>query len=309
MRHGMGMKIRVWRSAGFAGCWMRRIWHLLIMKLATTGKDLREAMLDYAGLTGRRVLVPTMGALHHGHLELVRLAREAVGADGTVVVSIFVNPIQFDQAADLEAYPRPLEADLIKCQAAGVDVVFVPDADAMYYPDRSVTVTETLLSRSLCGASRPGHFDGVCTVVLKLFLLSGCHAAMFGEKDFQQLAIIRRMVRDLDVPVEILECPTIRESDGLAMSSRNSRLTAKQRADAPRIHRALTEAAKLRDVAEILSSARADISASPLARIDYISLVDAETLQPVSKLKRPAVLAAAVFYGEVRLIDHVAVGQ
>jgi pantoate--beta-alanine ligase len=279
------------------------------MKLATTGKDLREAMLDYAGLTGRRVLVPTMGALHHGHLELVRLAREAVGADGTVVVSIFVNPIQFDQAADLEAYPRPLEADLIKCQAAGVDVVFVPDADAMYYPDRSVTVTETLLSRSLCGASRPGHFDGVCTVVLKLFLLSGCHAAMFGEKDFQQLAIIRRMVRDLDVPVEILECPTIRESDGLAMSSRNSRLTAKQRADAPRIHRALTEAAKLRDVAEILSSARADISASPLARIDYISLVDAETLQPVSKLKRPAVLAAAVFYGEVRLIDHVAVGQ
>lgn len=309
MRHGMGMKIRVWRSAGFAGCWMRRIWHLLIMKLATTGKDLREAMLDYAGLTGRRVLVPTMGALHHGHLELVRLAREAVGADGTVVVSIFVNPIQFDQAADLEAYPRPLEADLIKCQAAGVDVVFVPDADAMYYPDRSVTVTETLLSRSLCGASRPGHFDGVCTVVLKLFLLSGCHAAMFGEKDFQQLAIIRRMVRDLDVPVEILECPTIRESDGLAMSSRNSRLTAKQRADAPRIHRALTEAAKLRDVDEILSSARADISESPLARIDYISLVDAETLQPVSKLKRPAVLAAAVFYGEVRLIDHVAAGQ
>jgi pantoate--beta-alanine ligase len=278
------------------------------MKLATTGKDLREAMLDYAGLTGRRVLVPTMGALHHGHLELVRLAREAAGTDGTVVVSIFVNPIQFDQAADLEAYPRPLEADLIKCQAAGVDVVFVPDADAMYYPDRSVTVTETLLSRSLCGASRPGHFDGVCTVVLKLFLLSGCHAAMFGEKDFQQLAIIRRMVRDLDVPVEILECPTIRESDGLAMSSRNSRLTAKQRADAPRIHRALTAAAKLRDMEGILSSARAEISASPLARIDYISLVDAETLQPVSKLKRPAVLAAAVFYGEVRLIDHVAVG-
>ncbi len=308
MRHGMGMKIRVLRSAGFAGCWMRGIWHLLIMKLATTGKDLREAMLDYAGLTGRRVLVPTMGALHHGHLELVRLAREAVGADGTVVVSIFVNPIQFDQAADLEAYPRPLEADLIKCQAAGVDVVFVPDADAMYYPDRSVTVTETLLSRSLCGASRPGHFDGVCTVVLKLFLLSGCHAAMFGEKDFQQLAIIRRMVRDLDVPVEILECPTIRESDGLAMSSRNSRLTIKQRADAPRIYRALMAAAKLRDVEEILSSVRADISASPLARIDYISLVDAETLQPVSKLKRPAVLAAAVFYGEVRLIDHVAVG-
>lgn len=277
------------------------------MKLATTGKDLREAMLDYAGLEGRRVLVPTMGALHHGHLELVRLAREAAGPNGTVVVSIFVNPIQFDQSTDLEAYPRPLEADLMKCQATGVDVVFVPDADVMYYPDRSVTVTETLLSRGLCGASRPGHFDGVCTVVLKLFLLSGCHAAIFGEKDFQQLAIIRRMVRDLDVPVEIIECPTIRESDGLAMSSRNSRLTAKQRVDAPRIHRALTAAAKLRDVEKILSRARAEISESPLARIDYLSLVDAETLQPLSHIKRPAVLAAAVFYGEVRLIDHVTV--
>lgn len=288
---------------------MRGIWHLLIMKLATTGKDLREALMDYAGPTGRRVLVPTMGALHHGHLELVRLAREAAGEDGTVVVSIFVNPIQFDQAADLEAYPRPLEADLIKCQAAGVDVVFVPDVGSMYYPDRSVKVTETLLSSGLCGASRPGHFDGVCTVVLKLFLLSGCHAAMFGEKDFQQLAIIRRMVRDLDVPVEIIECPTIRESDGLAMSSRNSRLSAKQRADAPRIHRALTAAAKLRDVEEILSSARAEISVSLLARIDYISLVDAETLQPVTHLKRPAVLAVAVFYGDVRLIDHVPVGR
>jgi len=286
---------------------MWAIWHLWIMKLATTSQDLRATLLDYAGPTGRRVLVPTMGALHHGHLELVRLAREAAGVDGTVVVSIFVNPIQFDRAADLEAYPRPMEADLMKCQAAGVDVVFVPDAGSMYHPDRSVTVTETLLSRGLCGTARPGHFDGVCTVVLKLFLLTGCHAAIFGEKDFQQLAIIRRMVRDLDVPVEILECPTIRESDGLAMSSRNLRLTAKQRADAPRIHRALTAAAELREVEEILSVAQAEISASPLASIDYLSLVDAETLQPVSALKRPSVLAAAVFYGEVRLIDHVAV--
>jgi pantoate--beta-alanine ligase len=170
-----------------------------------------------------------------------------------------------------------------------------------------VSVTESLLSTGLCGASRPGHFDGVCTVVLKLFLLSGCNAAVFGEKDFQQLAIIRRMVRDLDIPVEILECPTVRESDGLAMSSRNVRLNARQRADAPRIHRALHAAAKLADAAEILAAARAEIEASPLATIDYLSLVDVETLQPVTHLHQPAVLATAVFYGDVRLIDHVAV--
>jgi pantoate--beta-alanine ligase len=177
----------------------------------------------------------------------------------------------------------------------------------MYFPDRSVVVTETLLSSGLCGATRPGHFDGVCTVVLKLFLLSGCDAAVFGEKDFQQLAVIRRMVRDLDVPVEIIECPTVRESDGLAMSSRNVRLDPIQRADAPRIQRALAKASKLDHVADILDSARAEIEASGLTRIDYLSLVDAETLQSVPDLSRPSILAAAVFYGEVRLIDHVSV--
>jgi pantoate--beta-alanine ligase len=192
----------------------------------------------------RRVLVPTMGALHEGHLELVKRARQSAGPDGIVVVSIFVNPIQFDRNSDLDTYPRPLEDDLAKCQAAGVDVVFTPEAAAMYFPDRSVTVTESLLSGGLCGAARPGHFDGVCTVVLKLFLLCGCHAAVFGEKDFQQLAVIRRMVRDLDVPVEILACPTVRESDGLAMSSRNVRLGSAQRQDALCIHRALMEAAR-----------------------------------------------------------------
>lgn len=277
------------------------------MQVVATGVELRELLMEYGGVAGRRVLVPTMGALHHGHLELVKRAREAAGPAGAVVVSIFVNPIQFDRSDDLEAYPRPMASDLEQCRAAGVDVVFAPDAGAMYFPDRSVTVSESLLSRGLCGAARPGHFDGVCTVVLKLFLLSGCHAAVFGEKDFQQLAVIRRMVRDLDVPVEILACPTVRETDGLAMSSRNARLTDKQRADAPRIHRALTDAMKLGGVADILAAARAEIAASPLARIDYLELVDAETLQPVTSLARPAVLAAAVFYGDVRLIDHVAV--
>ncbi len=274
------------------------------MHIAEAGSALREILKDSPRPV---VLVPTMGAFHPGHLSLMHQAREIAGADGTVVVSIFVNPIQFDRPGDLAAYPRPMESDLAACEAAGVDVVFTPVADAMYFPDRSVTVSENLLSRGLCGATRAGHFDGVCTVVLKLFLLTGCDAAIFGEKDFQQLAVIRRMVRDLDVPVEIVSGPTVREADGLAMSSRNTRLTAEQRADAPRIRKALLAAAALTDPAEILASARAGIEASPLASIDYLSLVDAETLQAVTRLDRPAVLATAVFYGDVRLIDHASV--
>ncbi|MFZ9936664.1 MAG: pantoate--beta-alanine ligase [Luteolibacter sp.] len=278
------------------------------MKTIESVAGIRNALEETAGIGGRRVLVPTMGALHRGHMELVKRGREDAGPEGTVIVSIFVNPIQFDRKSDLDHYPRPVEADLEKCMAAGVDVVFMPRADEIYHPDRSIMVTETSLSRTLCGATRPGHFDGVCTVVLKLFLLSGCHATVFGEKDYQQLAIIRRMVRDLDVPVEILACPTVRESDGLAMSSRNARLDPRQRADAPRIHRSLCEAAKLTNVPEILAAARAGIEGSDMARIDYLSLVDAQTLQPAASLARPAILAAAVFYGDVRLIDHVRVG-
>lgn len=251
-----------------------------------------------------------MGALHDGHLALVHRARQSAGPDGTVAVSIFVNPIQFDRPGDLAAYPKPLEEDLAKCEAAGVNLVFAPEAGAMYFPDRSITVTESLLSTHLCGASRPGHFDGVCTVVLKLFNLFQADAAVFGEKDVQQLAILRRMVRDLDVPVEIIGHPTVREQDGLAMSSRNVRLTPEHRADAPRIRRALEGARSLiqfgeRSAAPCLAAARKHLEDSPFLRIDYLELVDAETLQPVSHIKRPAVLATAVFYGEVRLIDHV----
>ena len=274
------------------------------MKVADTGTALREILKH----TPRPcVLVPTMGAFHPGHLSLMQRAREIAGPDGTVVVSIFVNPIQFDRATDLAAYPRPLASDLAACEAANVDVAFTPAADSMYFPDRSVTVSENLLSRGLCGASRPGHFDGVCTVVLKLFLLTGCDVAIFGEKDFQQLAVIRRMVRDLDVPVEIVACATLREPDGLAMSSRNSRLTPQSRADAPRIYQALLAAADLTSPQQILAAARAAIESSPLARIDYLSLVDAETLETATHLERPTVLATAVFYGEVRLIDHLSI--
>ena len=277
------------------------------MRISRTPDDLR---LQLAVLPRRRALVPTMGALHEGHLALIRRAREAAGPDGTVAVSIFVNPMQFDRPGDLAAYPKPLADDLAKCKAAGVDLVFAPEAGAMYFPDRSITVTESLLSTHLCGATRPGHFDGVCTVVLKLFNLFQADAAVFGEKDVQQLAILRRMVRDLDVPVEIIGHPTVREPEGLAMSSRNIRLTPEHRADAPRIRRALEGARSLlpfgeRAAAPFIAAARKHLEDSPFLRIDYLELVDAETLQPVGHIKRPAVLATAVFYGDVRLIDHV----
>jgi len=259
---------------------------------------------------GRVVVVPTMGALHEGHLALIRRARELAGPEGSVAVSIFVNPIQFDRQDDLAAYPKPLEADLAACEREGADLVFAPTAGTMYATDRSILVTESLLSRHLCGATRPGHFDGVCTVVLKLFLLSNAAAAVFGEKDFQQLAIIRRMVRDLDLPIEIIGHPTIRESDGLAMSSRNVRLLLEHRADAPRIWQALIAARDLlpygeRNAAVFLEAARTHLLASPFFRIDYLEVVDAETLQPVSAILRPSVLAVAGFYGGVRLIDHI----
>ncbi len=277
------------------------------MRTAATAPDLRR---EIASLPRPLVLVPTMGALHKGHLDLIRRARQAAGEGGTVAVSIFVNPIQFDRPGDLAAYPKPLEDDLEKCRLAGVDLAFTPETKAMYFPDRSITVTESLLSTHLCGATRPGHFDGVCTVVLKLFNLFQPDAAVFGEKDVQQLAILRRMVRDLDVPVEIIGYPTVREPDGLAMSSRNVRLTPEHRADAPRVHRALDAARSLlqfgeRAAAPFLAAARKHLEESPFLRIDYLELVDAETLQPVGHIKRPAVLATAVFYGDIRLIDHV----
>ena len=277
------------------------------MTVVTQACELRSAM---AVRGGRRVLVPTMGALHDGHLALLHRAREHAGPDGIVGVSIFVNPIQFDRATDLAAYPRPLEADLSTCFGAGVDVVFVPDVEAMYCADRSVMVTESLLSQGLCGAMRPGHFDGVCTVVLKLFLLSACEAAVFGEKDFQQLAVIRRMVRDLDLPVTIIGHSTVREADGLALSSRNVRLSTAQRADAPRLRQALLAAADAftggtRLAADLIGTARQGIEASVLARLEYLSLVDAQSLQPVQRVECPSVLATAVYYGDVRLIDHI----
>ena len=248
-----------------------------------------------------------MGALHDGHAALVRRARKLAGKRGNVIVSIFVNPTQFGPNEDFSKYPRSLSKDLEICRACGADVVFKPSAEQMYYEDRSVFVDESSLSHRLCGASRPGHFRGVCTVVAKLFLTLRPEVAVFGEKDWQQLAIIRRMVRDLNFSIRIVGHPTIREPDGLAMSSRNNYLTAEERSLAPKIYAALRAAAAGRQVGDILKAGRRRIRDIPGARIDYLELVDAETIQPVKDFRRPMRLAVAVFLGKARLIDNIAI--
>jgi pantoate--beta-alanine ligase len=261
-----------------------------------------------------RVLVPTMGALHEGHFALVKRARELAGPEGSVILTLFVNPTQFNKAEDLKHYPRTLENDLAQCKAHGVDVVFTPDSHTMYHPDHSVTVTENSLATRLCGATRPGHFDGVCTVVLKLLNLTQPDTAVFGKKDYQQLAVIRRMVRDLNVPTHIVGVETVREPSGLALSSRNTRLTPEQRADAPRIRKALLASQTAYLAGEtfpttLLDIARREIEASEAgAVIDYLELLDAESLHPIETVNAPAVLATAVFYGDVRLIDNLEIG-
>jgi pantoate--beta-alanine ligase len=258
--------------------------------------------------TVKSVLVPTMGALHGGHLELIRVAREHAGNEGEVAVSIFVNPLQFEPGADFEKYPRPESADEKLCVEAGVNLLFRPRD--MYFDDRSVYVEETRLSAGLCGASRPGHFRGVCTVVAKLFNLLAPTAAVFGEKDYQQLAIIRRMARDLNFPIEIIAVPTVREADGLALSSRNQYLNAEERAQATVLYRAITRVKELADSGEqsvdkLTEAARDIISSAKDARIDYISIVDCENLQPLETLRPNALIAIAVFIGKTRLIDNL----
>jgi len=271
--------------------------------------DSVEAMASLS-LPGPVVLVPTMGALHAGHVRLLEKARALAGDDGSVVASIFVNPTQFAPGEDFDAYPRPLEADLEKCRAAGVDAVFNPTATDMYAADRSVDVLESDLSTRLCGASRPGHFAGVGTVVLKLFLLVRPDAAVFGKKDYQQLAIIRRIVRDLNVPVAIHGAETVREADGLAMSSRNVYLNADERAQAPALRAALLA------TAERIAAGESDpttflratfLRSAPLARIDYLEIVDRATLRPLDTVTGEALLVAAVFFGKTRLIDNLEV--
>ncbi|PYK26627.1 MAG: pantoate--beta-alanine ligase [Verrucomicrobia bacterium] len=254
-----------------------------------------------------RVLVPTMGALHKAHGELIRVARERAGKDGEVVVSIFVNPLQFEPGSDYERYPRPQKADEEFCRSAGVDLLFRPSVEEVYPNDRSTFVEEISLSSTLEGKSRPGHFRGVCTVVAKLFNILAPDAAVFGEKDFQQLAIVRRMVRDLNFNIDIVAVPTVREEDDLACSSRNQYLNPEERKQATILHDALRAAANAgkRSASDIVALARKTINEAPLARIDYVEVVDAETLQPLEMSGPNTVLLVAVFFGKTRLIDNI----
>jgi pantoate--beta-alanine ligase len=285
------------------------------MQVVTTVRDLQD-YADAERAAGRRIaLVPTMGALHAGHLTLVDEGRRRADR---VVVSIFVNPTQFNDPKDLAAYPRTLEADLAACEKGGVDVVFAPEAPELY-PDGAQTFVElTELAKPLCGRSRPGHFRGVATVVTKLLCAAKPHVAVFGEKDWQQLAVIRRLVRDLRLDVEIAGVPTVREADGLALSSRNRRLDPEARRQALVIARALDAAesavrAGERDAARLLEGVRREIAKSPRAESDYAELRDPASLaQAPARLEAPTLLALAVFMrpqdagaGEpVRLIDN-----
>jgi pantoate--beta-alanine ligase len=258
----------------------------------------------------RRVLVPTMGALHKAHGELIRVAREAAGKDGEVAVSIFVNPLQFEPGSDYEHYPRPEKADEEFCRSASVDLLFRPPVEEVYPTDRSTFVEETSLSSTLEGKSRPGHFRGVCTVVAKLFNILAPSAAVFGEKDFQQLGIIRRMVRDLNFKIDIIAVPTVREDDGLACSSRNQYLNPDERKQAPVLHKALQAAANggKKSPSDVVALAEKVINEAHLARIDYIEIADAETLQPTEIAGPNSVLLLAVSFGTTRLIDNIRLG-
>jgi len=262
---------------------------------------------DAHRIAGRRVaLVPTMGALHQGHLALIAEARRHAEI---VVVSIFVNPLQFNRSDDFEAYPRPIDDDLRRCAEHDVDAVYAPRASAMYPPDFETHVRPGPLADVLEGARRPGHFSGVTTVVAKLFGATRPHVAVFGQKDFQQLAIIRRMTIDLDMGIEIVGMPTVREKDGLAMSSRNRRLSPAQRAAAVCVSHALQVVADaagggLLDVAQLSALGRSIIDREPLARFEHLEIVHLDTLQPLAVLGATAIAVTAVWFGEVRLIDN-----
>jgi pantoate--beta-alanine ligase len=260
--------------------------------------------------TSRGVLVPTMGALHKAHGEMIRVAREHAGSDGEVALSIFVNPLQFEPGSDYERYPRLEKTDEEFCRNAGVDVLFRPGVAEMYADDRSVFVEESSLSNTLEGKSRPGHFRGVCTVVAKLLNILSPEAALFGEKDFQQLVVVRRMARDLNFKTNIIAVPTVREDDGLAYSSRNQYLNMEERKQATVLHKALLAAANVgkKSAKEIVALARKVIGEAPLARIDYVEVVDAESLQPIEAVRPNSLLVFAVYFGKTRLIDNIRLG-
>lgn len=278
------------------------------MEIITTLEAVKKRCKELKKQGKTIALVPTMGYLHAGHLSLIKKAR---GLADIVVVSRFVNPTQFAPNEDLDAYPNDPNHDHKVTEAAGTDILFEPPANAMYHEDHATWVEVPSLAKGLCGVTRPTHFRGVCTVVTKLFNLIHPDFACFGEKDYQQLTIIRRMVRDLNVDVEIVGCPLIREEDGLAMSSRNAYLTKEERALAPHIRKGLLALQEKAKQGESSAKNLQDFFAEyiskniPMARIDYCNMVDKDSLEPLETLKDSAVVAVAVYVGKARLLDNI----
>lgn len=276
------------------------------MKVINNIKDIRNIVKEWKAQGLTIGLVPTMGFLHEGHKSLIQ---KAVSDNDRVIVSDFVNPTQFGPNEDLENYPRDIDQDAALCEDVGANIIFNPSPTEMYYPDASTYVSMEELSKALCGKSRPIHFRGVCTVVSKLFNIVQPDRAYFGQKDAQQLAIIRRMVRDLNFDIEIIGCPIIREADGLAKSSRNTYLSPAERQSAVILSKAITLGEKL--VAEgekncqvVVDKMIALINTEPCARIDYVSAVDAENMTLVETFEKPVLVAMAVYIGSTRLIDN-----
>ena len=277
------------------------------MQIVSTIAEVRTAVRALHTEKGSVGFVPTMGALHAGHRSLVQIARARCGA---VVASIFVNPTQFGPKEDFSRYPRTFAEDCAALQAEQVDLLFAPEVATMYPADASTVVRVEGLRDRLDGASRPGHFDGVATVVAKLFHIVQPDAAFFGQKDAAQVAVLRRMVRDLNLPVEMILCPTVREADGLAMSSRNRYLSPEERRQALVLWRALQVAEALvkngeQQSARLLDAMRSVFASEPTARIDYLAVVDADTLLPVNDVRAGALLAVAAYVGSTRLIDNL----
>ena len=275
------------------------------MVVVKTIKEVRETVKQWKKEGLSVGFVPTMGCLHEGHQSLIR----AAGENDKVVVSIFLNPMQFGPTEDLASYPRDLERDKEKCLESGADLIFAPDASEMYGDNFQSFVDMNLLTQELCGLTRPCHFRGVCTVVTKLFNIVKPDRAYFGKKDAQQLAVIKRMVADLNMDIEIIGCPIVREEDGLAKSSRNTYLSAEERQAALVLSKAVKKAEELiaagvRDSAEIISQMYAVVDAEPLAKTDYIKVVSLDTMQQISKIEDSALVALAVYIGKTRLIDN-----
>ena len=276
------------------------------MVVVSTVKEVREQVKSWKSQGLSVGFVPTMGYLHEGHESLIK---RAVEENDKVVVSIFVNPIQFGPKEDLASYPRDLERDSEVCERAGANLIFHPENSEMYHDDFSTFVDMDGLTKELCGKSRPIHFRGVCTVVNKLFNIVKPHKAYFGEKDAQQLAVIKRMVRDLNIDVEVIGCPIVREEDGLAKSSRNTYLSEQERQAATILNKSLKKAEKLissgeRSASKIINLIQSTIDTEPLAKVDYIQVVDSLSIEPVEILERSVLVAIAVYIGKTRLIDN-----